>query len=96
MVIRLISGIVDYYIDLAPKVKASEETLIYTRATVSCASYPKAAVIGPHSTEMRKLYTAISEYIDHGNGKRRGRDAFAGQAFQDWQKHKEQQASGIT
>lgn len=72
--IRLIRGIVDYYIDLAPKVKASEGTLVYTRATVSCASYPRAAVIRPHSTKMRKLYTTISEYKDHGNRKREGRD----------------------
>ncbi|KAE8313868.1 hypothetical protein BDV41DRAFT_247103 [Aspergillus transmontanensis] len=92
--IRLIRGIVDYYIDLAPKVKASEGTLVYTRATVSCASYPRAAVIRPHSTKMRKLYTTISEYKDHANRKRKA-ETLARQAFSNTVKTRQTAISGI-
>ncbi|KAE8329671.1 hypothetical protein BDV39DRAFT_46804 [Aspergillus sergii] len=78
--IRLIRGIVDYYIDLAPKVKACERSLVYTRATVSCASYPRAAVIRPHSTKMRN-YTRPSvntKTTQTGNAKA---ETLARQAF---------------
>lgn len=81
----MISGIVDYYIDLAPKVKASEGTLVYTRATVSCASYPRAAVITPHSMKMRKLYTTISEYKDQETGNAKV-EILARQAFSNTDK----------